>query len=279
MPISARQIRPIDLTKECIAAAVLLVVCVPLVTGMGIFFLSQLLLVLRGSQQPAMSSMQWFGVWLLLTLVTLVLGMTITTLRLRAGRTQPHRSEYADFKLIRHARHGPLIRPRRSAVGDLELVSFGLRYILSPRRVRHWWPLFNPQKEPELKTYCHPVLLCALPAPLPPFQLWSTSRRWDEPIAQKIIPAIASGPSQLSGQFDFAGDKRAVAFFSDQRLVELLLAHADWNIEVIGDRLLAFRIPAPEVGKSIGSSNPAPADGDIQFVARLAQHLSGHEGR
>ena len=279
MSRSVRRIRPINLTKECLAAATVLVVLVPILTGFGVIFASGLVSVLGGSQEPAISITQWAWVWLLVTFLTLVIGVTVTTFRLREGRSQPHRSEYGDFKLIRHARHGPLLKPQRRQVGDFEVVSFGLRYILSPRRVRHWWPVFNPQKEPELKTYCHSVFLCPLPAALPSFQLWSRSHRWDASFAGKIIRLQGLGPKALAEHFDFAGAERGAALLSAEDIIQLLQAHSDWSLEVINDRLLAYKLPAPEVGTAIGATKRAAADGDVEYVAQLARQISAHAAR
>ena len=277
--MSVRLARPINVFWESLLAAVVLLVGVPPLMGGGVFFLARFIEVLGRGQQVALLS--WFLIWALFTGGVLLIGITITTSRLYAGRAQPHQKEYRDFTLMRHARHGPLLCPKRTAIDGLEVISFGLHYLLSARPVPVWWPVYLPKDGEDFATYCHPVFLCVLPCKVPPLKVWSKTQRWDSSIADRIIRGERCDVSvEFNTHFDIFGRPDAAALFTDNGLQNVMLDNTGWSIEVRGDRLLAYQIPPREsIGKP-ASRHSLPDGRDIRFVAELAQQIHrAHERR
>ena len=264
--------RRINIVWESLVAALVLLVGVPPLLGFGVIFLAVLIEVL-GAGKP-IAPLTWFFIWALVTGGVLLMGTVITTCRLYAGRSQPHHREYRDFTVVRHARHGPLLYPRRTEIGGLEVVSFGLHYLLSAHAVPAWWPVYMHKEGEDLATYRHPVFLCVLACQPPPFELWSKTHRWDTSIADQIVRGERRDVSpEFRKNFDLFGHRDAGALFADEGLQRLMLGNPGWSIEVRSDRLLAYQIPPREPVGNSGARSSLSEERDVRFVAELAQHI------
>lgn len=272
--MSPRQARSINVLRESVIAAAVLLFTVPPLLAFCVFAFANLAALAANAAEPAISAFGWFKIWALLTAGVLTLGIAATTSRLLAGRDQPHYDEYRDFTIMRHARHGPLIGPKRTQTGGAEVLSFGLQYMLATRPVPAWWPVLTPNDSDDLVVYRHTMFLTVLPFEPPPLSLWSKAHRWKVRQAASVIRGERCDlPAKLAEHFDLFGAPHATAVFRDQSLEDLMLSNPDWSFEIRGDRLLAYRLPPTDQGANAVSNDAVDEREGIQFAAELADRI------
>jgi len=267
-----RRGKSINVLKETLVGIAVIVVGVPPILALFVFMIGTFATI--GGTEPMEFSTQVL-IWALLTGAVVLPGAGWIATSVRGMADHLDRSEVADFTLFQHAMSSQFENFVREQVGDLELVSFDYTYALAKESLGGIAVM--DAGEDTLVGYAHGMYFSVLGSQVPPFRLLSKTQTWDVSWLNRIV---GGDDLPIDPEFDAEyrlqsiDEGRARDLFGGP-VRDFVMAHPGWTLEVIGDRLLAYKVAGRGLSLSRTSAVSDPAKAVFWELVLLLQAQNG----